>query len=435
MLTRYLPHDPGAAPGLQRPGAHHPPRRPPGHRLHPRRHARPRRRPARRPRRAVRRRPCHHRRAEPPPVPGTLEAVTEPLRRLPPRAVLRGPLRLLRVRHLDRPPPPDRRVPRGVPHATPIDWWPPACPEATSIFVGGGTPSMVPPTELVAVLGRSSRCAGDAEVTVECNPDNVTPRAASTPTGPAASTGCRSACSRPPPTCWPPSAAPTTGPTSSGASSWPASAGFDSFNLDVIYGGAGESLDDWRGTARGRHRPRPAPRLGLRPHRRGRHAARRSTPTATPTTTTRPTSTWPPPSGSGPPGSTGTRSPTGPAPATSAATTSSTGRWASTRASAAPPTPTATAAGSGTCARPSATSTPSPPAPRSRRPTSASTPTAGPRGAAALAAHPRRRVPATALDSDALPGLVEPHPHDPDRVVLTVAGRLLANEVALRLHG
>ena len=45
----------------------------------------------------------------------------------------------------------------------------------------------------------------------------------------------------------------------------------------------------------------------------------------------------------------------------------------------------------------------------------------------------RHGVPATALDADELPGLVEPHPDDPDRLVLTVAGRLLANEVALRL--
>ncbi len=52
-----------------------------------------------------------------------------------------------------------------------------------------------------------------------------------------------------------------------------------------------------------------------------------------------------------------------------------------------------------------------------------------------LSLRTRAGVPATSLDSDALPGLVEPHPHDPDRVVLTVAGRLLANEVALRLHG
>ena len=37
------------------------------------------------------------------------------LRRLPARAVLRGTLRLLRVRHLDRPAPPAARLPRGLP--------------------------------------------------------------------------------------------------------------------------------------------------------------------------------------------------------------------------------------------------------------------------------------------------------------------------------
>jgi oxygen-independent coproporphyrinogen-3 oxidase len=43
-------------------------------------------------------------------------------------------------------------------------------------------------------------------------------------------------------------------------------------------------------------------------------------------------------------------------------------------------------------------------------------------------------VPASALDPDALPGLVEPHPTDPTRLVLTTQGMLLANEVALRLR-
>ena len=38
MLGRYLRDDPGPAAGLQRPHAHHPPRRPAGHRLHPRHH-------------------------------------------------------------------------------------------------------------------------------------------------------------------------------------------------------------------------------------------------------------------------------------------------------------------------------------------------------------------------------------------------------------
>lgn len=47
-------------------------------------------------------------------------------------------------------------------------------PVATSIFVGGGTPSMVDGEALAAVIA-SVPATGDAEITVECNPDNVTP--------------------------------------------------------------------------------------------------------------------------------------------------------------------------------------------------------------------------------------------------------------------
>ena len=136
-----------------------------------------------------------------------------------------------------------------------------------------------------------------------------------------------------------------------------------------------------------------------------------------------------------PPGSAGTRSPTGPAPATSAGTTSCTGRWASTSRSAAPPTATATAGGSGTSARPSATST------RSRQ--GRSPEAAGERldadraprvEACSCRCAPRRRArptPSPTTTVDALDGLVEV---DGDRVVLTRRGRLLANEVALRLE-
>ncbi|MFM9138097.1 MAG: radical SAM protein, partial [Actinomycetota bacterium] len=46
-------------------------------------------------------------------------------------------------------------------------------PTATSIFVGGGTPSMLPADELAAVIA-SIPVTSEAEVTVECNPDNVT---------------------------------------------------------------------------------------------------------------------------------------------------------------------------------------------------------------------------------------------------------------------
>ena len=43
-------------------------------------------------------------------------------------------------------------------------------------------------------------------------------------------------------------------------------------------------------------------------------------------------------------------------------------------------------------------------------------------------------VPRSALDPDELPGLVRTSETDPDRLVLTVEGRLLANEVAVRLR-
>ena len=210
-------------------------------------------------------------------------------------------------------------------------------------------------------------------------------------------------------------------------------AGIPTFNLDLIYGGAGESLDDWRRTARGRPRPRPAARQRLRPDRRAGHAAGRRPAPATPTTTTRPRSTSlaaePPRGGRA---RAGTRSPTGPAPATSAATTASTGRWATTRRSAAPATRTATGGGSGTCARPSATSTPStagrsPEAAGERldadeRRLEALQLAVRTRRRRAGRGPARRRASTTSWRSTG------------DRAVLTVRGRLLANEVALRLR-
>ena len=51
-----------------------------------------------------------------------------------------------------------------------------------------------------------------------------------------------------------------------------------------------------------------------------------------------------------------------------------------------------------------------------------------------LSLRTRAGVPRAALDLEELPGLVAPSTDDPERVVLTVRGRLLANEVALRLQ-
>jgi putative oxygen-independent coproporphyrinogen III oxidase len=45
-------------------------------------------------------------------------------------------------------------------------------PEATSVFFGGGTPSLLPAASLLAILAAIPR-RPDAEVTVECNPETV----------------------------------------------------------------------------------------------------------------------------------------------------------------------------------------------------------------------------------------------------------------------
>ena len=47
-----------------------------------------------------------------------------------------------------------------------------ALPDATSVFFGGGTPSLLAADALTAILDAIPRAAG-AEVTVECNPDTL----------------------------------------------------------------------------------------------------------------------------------------------------------------------------------------------------------------------------------------------------------------------
>jgi oxygen-independent coproporphyrinogen-3 oxidase len=116
-------------------------------------------------------------------------------------------------------------------------------PSATSIFVGGGTPSMVPAAELVSVLARIPRAPG-CEVTVECNPDDVTAELLATYRAGGVtrvSFGVQSTSAH---------VLVALGRTHDRANVVRAvelarAAGFETFNLDIIYGGAGESLDDW----------------------------------------------------------------------------------------------------------------------------------------------------------------------------------------------
>ena len=116
-------------------------------------------------------------------------------------------------------------------------------PEATSVFVGGGTPTLVPAPDLVAVLDRIPRGAG-AEVTVECNPDDVTAELLDVYREGGVnrlSFGVQSTS---------PHVLQSLGRTHDRANvrrcvALARAAGFTSFNLDLIYGGAGESLSDW----------------------------------------------------------------------------------------------------------------------------------------------------------------------------------------------
>jgi oxygen-independent coproporphyrinogen-3 oxidase len=122
------------------------------------------------------------------------------------------------------------------------------CPEITSVFVGGGTPSMVPAEGLLAVLAELPLADG-AEVTVECNPDTVTPELIDAYAAGGVnrlSFGVQSMV---------PHVLASLGrahdPDNVRRCVALAKAAGLTFNLDVIYGAAGETLDDWRRTLEG----------------------------------------------------------------------------------------------------------------------------------------------------------------------------------------
>ena len=118
-------------------------------------------------------------------------------------------------------------------------------PPATSVFFGGGTPSLLPFPLLISMLEVIDLASG-AEVTVECNPETVRPEslAAYRKAGVTRlSFGVQSMV---------PHVLAGLGRAHDPALvlhavAWAKDAGFgSSFNLDLIYGAAGESVDDWR---------------------------------------------------------------------------------------------------------------------------------------------------------------------------------------------
>ena len=121
-----------------------------------------------------------------------------------------------------------------------------AMPSATSVFVGGGTPTLVPPRELMSVLAEIPLAPG-AEVTIECNPDDITLemmqifRAGGVN---RISIGVQSTVDH-----VLKSLGRTHNPENVKRSvSFVREAGFETFNLDIIYGAAGETIDDWSRT-------------------------------------------------------------------------------------------------------------------------------------------------------------------------------------------
>jgi oxygen-independent coproporphyrinogen-3 oxidase len=122
-------------------------------------------------------------------------------------------------------------------------------PAATSIFVGGGTPSLVAAERLTAVLDAVPK-AGGCEITIECNPDTVTPALVATYAAAGVnriSLGVQSMVDH---------VLAGLGRTHDSANVRRAvelvrSEGIPSFNLDLIYGAAGETVDDWQRTVAG----------------------------------------------------------------------------------------------------------------------------------------------------------------------------------------
>jgi len=118
--------------------------------------------------------------------------------------------------------------------------------EATSVFFGGGTPSLLDAAALLRILDAIPRRA-DAEVTVECNPDSVDPaklRAYRHGGVNRCSFGAQS---------MRPHVLAALGRTHDPAGVARAldaarDAGIERLNVDLIYGASGETLEDWSAT-------------------------------------------------------------------------------------------------------------------------------------------------------------------------------------------
>lgn len=122
-------------------------------------------------------------------------------------------------------------------------------PPATSVFFGGGTPSLLPGPLLARILDAIPRAAG-AEVSVECNPESTDADKLAVWRKAGVNRLSFGVQSMQPHVLA--SLGRVHGPAlATQAVALARAAGFDNFNLDLIYGAAGESPEDWRATLEG----------------------------------------------------------------------------------------------------------------------------------------------------------------------------------------
>ncbi len=121
-------------------------------------------------------------------------------------------------------------------------------PPLETVFFGGGTPTQLPPGDLVRIVAALRKSLGfvpGIEITTEANPDSVTPESLAILRDGGInriSFGVQSAV---------PHVLKVLDRTHRpegvpAAVSWARAAGFEQVSVDLIYGTPGESLDDWR---------------------------------------------------------------------------------------------------------------------------------------------------------------------------------------------
>ncbi|HEX4016583.1 MAG TPA: radical SAM family heme chaperone HemW [Frankiaceae bacterium] len=124
----------------------------------------------------------------------------------------------------------------------------PQCPPLDTIFFGGGTPTLMSPASLVALVNAAHGAFGlraGAEVTTEANPESVTPEGLSQLRGGGInriSFGMQSAV---PHVLAALDRRHTPGRVTE-AVGWARDAGFEQVSVDLIYGAPGESDADWK---------------------------------------------------------------------------------------------------------------------------------------------------------------------------------------------